>query len=356
MPSWFKAQADGRTATVVIDKAIGSDWAPDWVAEWTGEETAREFIDCVESFGELDTIDLTLNSPGGDVFGGVRIMNYLKNHRATVNIRVDGMAASIATVILMAGDTRTMGIGSMLMVHNPASWMGGYYTESEMRETADYLAKVTDAVVDAYVAGTDKSAEEIKELLDKGDSYLTATDSIEWGFATAKDESLKAVANADMSMYQGQFKAQAQINALEAVKMSLEDKLTAEMEVTERLKAEVAEMKTPVTLCADAVFQMCDDAQLSDMAAQMLRDKVTIVQAEHRIKTASVLRDIEAAAGVDGLTQHAADPVAAVRTLALQLKNRNDEINPHCKVTSDGGVMPVDSDATYDQLNKRSVK
>ncbi|MGB0467764.1 MAG: head maturation protease, ClpP-related [Pontibacterium sp.] len=348
--AWFKAQAEGRKASVTIDKVIGSDWAPDWVSEWTGEETAREFIDKIESFGELDCIDLTLNCPGGDVASGVRIMNYLRNHNAEINVRVDGMAASIATVIMMAGDTRVMGVGSTLMVHNPAGMMMGYYTEAEMLQNADAMAKVTTAIVDAYTLGTGKDADEIRTLLDQGDTYLTATDAIEWGFATDKDETLKAVASIDKGQYKAQFAAQANINALQAQVAGLEEQLLAEMEVTERLKAE------PVVLGADAVFQMCDAKQLGDLAAQMLRDKVTEAQAQARLVTASALQDIEAAAGLTELTQYAADPVDAVRALALQLKEKDAEINSQQQETSGSDAKKAVNPASiYNKLNQRGA-
>ncbi|EGP18439.1 hypothetical protein, partial [Halomonas sp. TD01] len=76
--SWFKAKAladNPRKAHVVIDKPIGSDWAPDWIADFTGEKAAREFIAEVDALGELDEITVEINSPGGDVASGVRIMN-----------------------------------------------------------------------------------------------------------------------------------------------------------------------------------------------------------------------------------------------------------------------------------------
>lgn len=212
--SWFKAKAladNPRKAHVVIDKPIGSDWAPDWIADFTGEKAAREFIAEVDALGELDEITVEINSPGGDVASGVRIMNYLKNHQATIHVRVTGMAASIATVIMMAGDTRTMGVGTTIMTHRASSLMVGFFNAKEMEETARNLSKFDDALVDAYVMATGKTADEINGLLDQGDTIMGADEAIEWGFATDKDAKLAAVASADIAPYLRQLKQEGEL-------------------------------------------------------------------------------------------------------------------------------------------------
>ncbi|WP_413614759.1 Clp protease ClpP [Halomonas cupida] len=217
--TWFTAVAaasDSRRAQVVIDKPIGSDWAPDWISDFTGEQPARDFIDAVEALGEIDVIDLEINSPGGDVASGIRIFNYLRNHKAIVNVRVTGTAASIATVIMMAGDTRTMGVGATIMTHRAASLMIGFYTAAEMKEFAKNIDVIDAAIVEAYAAATGKSAEAINSLLDQGDTFMGADEAIDWGFATDKDAKLKAVACADPRMFQSQIQQQGKIRQLEA--------------------------------------------------------------------------------------------------------------------------------------------
>jgi ATP-dependent Clp protease, protease subunit len=216
---WFTARAqadDPRKAHVVIDKPIGSDWAPDWIADFTGEQPARDFIAAVDALGELDEIHLDMNTPGGDVASGVRIMNYLINHPAAVHIRNTGMVASIGTVIMMAGDTRTMGIGTTIMTHRASSLMVGFFNAQEMQETARNLSKFDDALVDAYVSVTGKSADEINALLDQGDTIMGADEAIEWGFATDKDAKLAAVASADIAPYLRQLKQEGELVNLRA--------------------------------------------------------------------------------------------------------------------------------------------
>lgn len=216
---WFTARAqadDPRKARVAITKPIGSDWAPDWIADFTGEQPANDFIAEIEALGELDEIHLELNSPGGDVASGVRIFNYLSNHRAKVHVRVTGQVASITTVIMMAGDTRTMGVGTTIMTHRAASLMVGFYTAAEMREMAGNVEVIDAAIVEAYVSATGKSADEIGALLDQGDTYMGADEAIAWGFATDKDAKLQAVACSDPRLFMDQIKQQGKIRSLEA--------------------------------------------------------------------------------------------------------------------------------------------
>lgn len=105
------------------------------------------------------TINLRINSPGGSVFEGLAIANRLREHKATVNVTVDGVAASIASVIAMAGDTVTMARGSQMMIHNPSGLvLGG---SAEMRKMADVLDQLArDSIADAYRAKAGGTANE----------------------------------------------------------------------------------------------------------------------------------------------------------------------------------------------------
>ncbi|CAM9358679.1 unnamed protein product [Ectocarpus sp. 12 AP-2014] len=216
---WFTAQTqadNARKAIVSIDKPIGSDWAPDWISDFTGEQPARELIAAVDALGELDEITLEINSPGGDVASGVRIYNYLRNHSAKVHTRVTGTAASIATIIMMAGDTRSMAIGSTMMTHRASGLMLGFYNAQEMEETARNLKTIDAAMVDIYASTTGKDKEAIAALLDQGDTFLGSDEAIEWGFATEADAQLKAVACADPKLFMKQIEQAGEIAKLKA--------------------------------------------------------------------------------------------------------------------------------------------
>src|SRR3990167_5198523 len=108
----MKALADGE-AEILIYEFIGEDF-------WSGRGMdAKRFSDELKALGDINKIIVRINSPGGDVFDGNTIYNILKAHKAQVEVRIDGIAASIASVIAMAGDKIIMPENAMMMIHNP---------------------------------------------------------------------------------------------------------------------------------------------------------------------------------------------------------------------------------------------
>ncbi len=140
-------------------------------------------------------LNVEINSPGGDVFAGLAIYNALKGSGKEIVVKVMGVAASAASLVMMAGDKRIMPKNTFTMVHNPWSFAMG--NADELRETADTLDKIGEALQATYVAATGQSEEKIKELLSK-DTWLTAEESLELGFATEVIEDVKVKAAFDM--------------------------------------------------------------------------------------------------------------------------------------------------------------
>jgi len=190
---WQMKQAENNSADINIDGEIVSD-------EWEDSDTsAAGFRDDLKGLGDVATINLHINSPGGSVFEGIAIYNMLKQHKATVNTYVDGLAASIASVIAMAGDTIFMPRNSMLMIHNP--WTMAVGNASDLRKQADELDTITKSSVVTYLnkAGDKLDEETLKQLMDE-ETWLTADESIGYGLADEVLESNSAVAclNGDM--------------------------------------------------------------------------------------------------------------------------------------------------------------
>ncbi len=147
------------------------------ISEWWGV-SSKEFADQLKQI-DTDEINVRINSYGGEVFTASAIYSMLKRHKATVNVFVDGIAASAASVIAMAGDNVTMPENAMLMIHNPLTWTQG--NANELRETADLLDKVRDTLVATYRNKTGLDDAKIIELLDD-ETYLTAQEAQEYGF------------------------------------------------------------------------------------------------------------------------------------------------------------------------------
>ena len=127
----------------------GEIWLYDQVGEgFFGGMSAKTFNDELNKLGKVDTINLRINSPGGSVFDGVAIYNTLKRHPARLEVDVDGIAASIASVIAMAGDEIRMAANSMMMIHDPYGMSMG--NSDEMRKTADLLDQIKGTIVVNY--------------------------------------------------------------------------------------------------------------------------------------------------------------------------------------------------------------
>lgn len=135
----------------------------------------------LEQLGEVDEIDVYINSYGGSVAQGFSIYNQLKNHPAKIRTICNGFACSIASVIFLAGDERVMQGASLLMIHNPFCMTMG--NASELRKTADDLDKMAQVSIDLYCQTTGLDEQTIKDMMDK-ETWLSATDAFELGFAT----------------------------------------------------------------------------------------------------------------------------------------------------------------------------
>ena len=188
----YSMKASGDTAEILIYEVIGEDF-------WTGGGvTAKGFSDELKALGDVKTINLRINSPGGSVFDGVAIYNNLAQHPAKVNVYIDALAASIASIIAMAGDTITMAENAMMMIHNPWALVVG--DSNDMRKEADLLDKIRDTLVTTYATRTGKKAEEITAMMD-AETWFTAEEAKEAGFADAIVAGKKAANLYDLSVF-----------------------------------------------------------------------------------------------------------------------------------------------------------
>jgi ATP-dependent Clp endopeptidase proteolytic subunit ClpP len=130
---------------------------------------------------DADEITVQISSPGGDAFGGVAIYNTLRAHPARITTRVDGIAASIASVIAQAGDHRVMLGGAQMMIHE--AWGLAIGNAAEMREMADLLERQNKNIAAIYAARSGGDADEFAARMAEGDTWLTAQEAVEMGLA-----------------------------------------------------------------------------------------------------------------------------------------------------------------------------
>ena len=154
--------------------------------------SAASFRQQLADLGDFDSLILTINSPGGAVFEGQSIYSMLKNLGKPVDVVIEGLAGSIASVIAMAGRTVTFNDGAMLMIHKPASIALG--NADDMRKTADTLDSLQKSIVAVYQAKTSLDTTKLNNLIDQ-ETWLTADEAVNFHFGD-KINRTQAVFNA----------------------------------------------------------------------------------------------------------------------------------------------------------------
>lgn len=182
----FKAKKEEKSAELLLYGEISS-------TSWWGDEvTPKQFKEDLDNLGDIDTLNIYINSGGGDIFAGQAIYSMLKRHNANKTVYVDGLAASIASVIAMAGDKIVIPKNAMIMIHK--AWTGMYGNANDFRKIADDLEKIEEGIIATYEEKTGLEKEKIKEMMDK-ETWMTAEEAFENGFADEIEEEKKIAAS-----------------------------------------------------------------------------------------------------------------------------------------------------------------
>jgi ATP-dependent Clp protease protease subunit len=170
---------------ILIYDDIGESWFSEGV-------TAKSVKAQLDAMKDEKQITVRINSPGGDVFDGFAIYNLLAQHPAEITVKVDGMAASAASVIAMAGDKIEMAANAMLMIHNP--WTMAMGDAESLGKTITLLDQIKGSILTTYATKASLSEEELSGLMD-AETWFDAQGAIDAGLATAivgKAEKAKA--------------------------------------------------------------------------------------------------------------------------------------------------------------------
>lgn len=182
-------------------KAASDDTAEVWLYDVIGDSwegtTGKQFADDLKRMGNVSTLMVYVNSPGGSVFDGIAIHNVLRRHRARKIVQIDGVAASIASVVAMAGDEIQIAANGMMMIHDP--WAFAMGTAEEMRKMADALDKVRVAILNSYVDRATASEEQLSEWM-ADETWFTAEEAIDAGLADSMTEEVAMAAFADLDL------------------------------------------------------------------------------------------------------------------------------------------------------------
>lgn len=281
MKTWFRmevAAANPTVADIYVYDIIGG-WIDDLYASWGIDPgtTAKTFLDQLSKLdASIKTINVHINSPGGDVFSAAAIANALRGESAKgrqVTSFVEGLAASAASVLMMGAETIVVADNALVMVHNPWSCLCG--NAAEMRKAADELDKIRDSIVASYRWHSALDADAIIALMN-GETWMDADEAIANGFATSKVEGLKAA---------------ALIAPSALAKLSIPEKFK------DRVAALVAAPKTeaqPATAAAALdVIRACAAAGCPDLSEELVASGATIAQVSARVAEVKAQRQTE---------------------------------------------------------------
>lgn len=233
---------------------------------WWGDEVTPEAFrtELRQMKGDLT---VHINSPGGDVFAGVTIYNALKDyHKGKVTVKVDGLAASIASVVAMAGDEIIMSPGSMMMIHNP--WSIGAGSSEELRKAADTLDRIKESILPIYTDRTGLTEEEVQDLMD-AETWMSAEKAVELGFADVVQKATKEKTEGEavnVMMANFAFSMSASKSAMKDFINKFNDSerktsMNENDELKEETQAEVQTEETQVEAPAEEVAEIKDSAE-----------------------------------------------------------------------------------------------
>jgi ATP-dependent protease ClpP protease subunit len=187
MNSWYTIRARATGAEVLIYDEIGAYGV-----------SAKGFLAELGALPDDTPIDLRLNSPGGSVFDAVAIYNALSRHAGTITVWIDGIAASAASYIAMAGDEIVMPENAFLMIHDPSGIVMG--TAADMRDMAGALDKIAASMTRGYAAKSGKPEAQIAALM-ASETWFDATDAMDLGLATRMAEPVRIAASFDIGRF-----------------------------------------------------------------------------------------------------------------------------------------------------------
>lgn len=185
----FKAKDEKTGELTLYGDISNSTW-------WGDEITPQDFKKDLDALGEIANLNIFINSGGGDVFAGQAIHSMLRRHAAYKTVYIDGIAASIASVIAMAGDKIIMPKNAMMMIHKAWTMMAG--NADKMRKMADDMDKIDESIVSTYEAKTGLKPDEIIEFM-TAEKWMTAEEAVKNGFADEIEQEKKIAASLDGS-------------------------------------------------------------------------------------------------------------------------------------------------------------
>ncbi len=348
MKRWYEFRAQARGAEIVIYDEIGAFGIP-----------AKAFLDELKALGPVAELTVRINSPGGSVFDGVAIYNALMRHDAAITVWIDGIAASIASMIAMAGDEVVMPENAMLVLHDPSGLVVG--TASDMRAMAEALDRMKAGMVAAYRDKSGRDEAEIEALM-RNESWLSAGDAIALGLADRVEQPVRMAARFDLSRFRN---PPPQLAALLSSSTPQED-LMSDAQKTRPRKPDAVEPTTAGAVATEAITEQLaaaagdQPAEAAPPTAQVI--DLDAVRADERRATLAYVAEVHELCALAGRGDLAASfvakgtPVAQIRRALLEARAAEDEataIRSQIRPASFEPAQPaIDTAAIYAARNQ----
>jgi len=270
--------------------------------------SAQSFIDELDSLGEIEQINLRINSPGGSIIEGNVIYNVLKRHGAKVVTHIDGIAASMASVIAMAGDEIRMAANAFLMIHNP--WTVSVGDSDQLRKDADLMDKMKLNIVNAY-GRSGYSGEELVQLMD-AETWLTAEEALAAEFIDEIEGGIAAAASiGDMNAALEKIDKALPVEKIVASISAKYDKELGEMK--EGFECEIKELNAEIESSANQLAKNAVEISALQSDNQALNVQIEQMSETHDKELAEAKMagaDLIAAKAAEIMMQNTVNPVA----------------------------------------------
>ena len=185
--AWYRVTAKADAGEISVYDEIGAFGV-----------SAKNFIDDLRALGSVSRMTVHVHSPGGDIFDAIAIFNALARHKAPVAVHIDGLAASAASIVAMAGDEIVMPANAFLMIHDPHAVVVG--VAADMQAMAEALNRITQSMVGIYSTKTGLPEGEVQRLM-AAETWLSADDALRLGFSTQVTDAVQMAARFDLGRY-----------------------------------------------------------------------------------------------------------------------------------------------------------
>ena len=297
--------------------------------------TAQNFISDIKDLKDTP-INLRINSLGGDVFDGLAIYNVIKKRTAKTTVYIEGIAASIATIIALGADEVVMSENSLFMIHNAS---GGAMGESkDLQKTAQVLDKITRQLAEVYESKTGLSQETIQDMMDE-ETWLNAQEAFDLGFIDTISDAIKVAAKYDVS----KFKNITQEEIKNKLSININNKkMTNELKEWFNSKVEeiVTSVKGEVKVSADVAEQTAITVNLGDN--EEITNKISEFEA----------KNIELSNKISSLEEELVSAKGNNETLTVEVEGLNAKIN---KADAKGTELETSSDPAIVENKKVDV-